>query len=117
MDPDYNASVVIIPYKKSLYGLYYCDGIKENEDLFFSIADDYHYQNQTDKPDNISWKEWRKREEVWDDILEIGGYSPIEFGFEFKITMDGGIEISNDVARRIYDIIMRSKDKNNNSES
>lgn len=31
---------------------------------------DYHYQNQTDRPDEISDREWNRRESVWDEIMD-----------------------------------------------
>lgn len=30
--------------------------------------EDYHYQNQTDKPDEVPTKEWKIRRRVWDEI-------------------------------------------------
>ena len=36
----------------------------------FPHLEEYHYQNQTDKPSNISDYEWDKREEIWHTILE-----------------------------------------------
>lgn len=32
--------------------------------------EDFHYQNQTDKPDDISEGDWRHREEVFDDLFD-----------------------------------------------
>lgn len=31
---------------------------------------DYHYQNQTDQPDDISDEEWLERERVWDKVMD-----------------------------------------------
>ena len=31
---------------------------------------DYHYQNQTDRPDKISDREWNRRESVWDEVMD-----------------------------------------------
>lgn len=31
---------------------------------------DYHYQNQTDRPDEISDHEWNRRESVWDEVMD-----------------------------------------------
>lgn len=31
---------------------------------------DYHYQNQTDRPDEISDREWNRRESVWNEVMD-----------------------------------------------
>ena len=49
--------VHIIPYKGKYYGYYTCGDIKENEKLLFQFVDDFYYQNQTDKPDDITTRE------------------------------------------------------------
>jgi len=87
---NYQAQAVIYFYKKKIY-------IK-----FFSVPSkllpkdkkfiDFHYQNSTDKPDNISNKEWAYRERTWDKILKHNTtfgedgltfeFTPPYFGFE-----------------------------------
>lgn len=45
-----------------------------NSELFDSWSEyieDYHYQNQTDMPDNISESDWDERRDIWDEILEV----------------------------------------------
>lgn len=32
--------------------------------------EDYHYQNQTDRPENISAREWARRSKIWDVLLD-----------------------------------------------
>ena len=64
-----NFIVHIIPYKGKYYGHYVCGDVKENEKLLFQFVDEFHYQNQTDKPDDITTREWNKRAEVWDDVF------------------------------------------------
>ena len=61
--------VHIIPYKGKYYGYYTCGDIKENEKLLFQFVEDFHYQNQTDKPDDITTREWNKRAEVWNTVF------------------------------------------------
>lgn len=36
----------------------------------YDCAREYHYQNNADKPDNISKREWAERAEVWDAIAK-----------------------------------------------
>lgn len=64
-----NFIVYIIPYKGKYYGHYTSGDIKENEKLLFQFADEFHYQNQTDKPDDITTREWNKRRNVWHDVF------------------------------------------------
>lgn len=64
-----NFIVHIIPYKGKYYGHYVCGDVKENEKLLFQFVDEFHYQNQTDKPDDITTREWNKRAKVWDDVF------------------------------------------------
>ena len=68
-----NFIVYIIPYKGKYYGHYVCGDVKENEKLLFQFVDEFHYQNQTDKPDDITTREWNKRAEVWDDVFYVWG--------------------------------------------
>jgi len=43
------------------------------------ILSDWHYQNSTDKPDNVRALEWRKRERMWKKVL--GWNTPAMSGF------------------------------------
>jgi hypothetical protein len=57
---------------------------------------DWHYQDQTDKPDNIPDEAWSKRESVWEGIFkEHDSGAPSQCGF------------SVDFIDRIQHIIMR----------
>jgi hypothetical protein len=35
--------------------------------------EDYHYQNQSDPPDNIPYHQYEKRDEKWDELLGVDG--------------------------------------------
>lgn len=41
---------------------------------------DYHYQNQTDRPENISYEEWKQREADWNEAIG-PDFIPINHGF------------------------------------
>ena len=57
-EPDFNFSVCVIPWTDgNVYGISFHEEIKENVELLRDIADEYHYQNQTDQPDDISDEE------------------------------------------------------------
>jgi len=68
---DFNCSVNIIPHPNgNIYGYVFNDRIQQNYDLLLSIADEYGYQNQTDKPDEISEEEWDERRNIWNIIFD-----------------------------------------------
>lgn len=47
---------------------------------------DFHYQNQTDPPDDIYPKSWEKRGKIWDRIFDRPGCrTPAQAGFTFSI--------------------------------
>ena len=51
-----------------LFGDYDFLNIMERELPKLKGIEDYHYQNQCDKPDEVSQKSWDKREKIWDEI-------------------------------------------------
>lgn len=70
-DPSFLFSVCIIPWTDgNVYGISYHDDIDENRALLDEIAIEYHYQNQTDKPDEISTRDWNKRGKIWNEIFD-----------------------------------------------
>ena len=71
-DPNFLFSVTLIPWSDgNVYGIYYADRILANERLLLdTLADDFHYQNQTDKPDDIPTREWKKRGKIWNAIFD-----------------------------------------------
>ena len=83
-DPPFVFDVVVIPWKGRLYGCYYCDGIEENERLLDEIAEEYHYQNQTDRPEEIPTREWNRRGEIWDEIFTAYD-TPAEAGLVYRV--------------------------------
>lgn len=48
------------------------------------IADDFHYQNQTDQPEDISDEEWQHRSQIWNDIFDVY-FTPGEAGPTYEI--------------------------------
>ncbi len=47
---------------------------------------DYHYQNQTDRPDDISEKAWRKRQKDWEQALPT--HIPLNDGLAIQLTTE-----------------------------
>lgn len=58
-------------------GAWYAKGfnlIPQHREVILSQAwDDFHYQNQADRPDDISDDEWEHRRHTWDNDLTING--------------------------------------------
>lgn len=53
--------------------------------MMSTVADDYSYWNNTDRPDNLSSLQWKRREKVWneffkqsDDFRDIATIFPLE---------------------------------------
>ena len=87
-DLDYTANCVVLPlHKKKTLILFYSDN-QEVLDLWESqpFVQDYHYQNQTDQPDNLSRAEWARRKADWDRVLDwnVPGHTGYTFTFSFS---------------------------------
>lgn len=76
------ASVMIFPLKDRVLAMTFghTNLIGESFDKYF---EDYHYQNQSDRPDDITAAEWRKRERDWDKVLG-NDYIPNRHGFAYE---------------------------------
>lgn len=97
---NYMFGVTIFERKNKLYGIYFDHTYKNFEMLFDrDIAVDYHYQNQTDKPDDVSWRNWNFREQVWEDIFEDISclWIPKEAGVSYDIVDINDIYVTKDM--------------------
>lgn len=71
-DASYNFifEIMIIPYRKNIYIKIFT----QQTDLCNLLEEygfkDFHYQNQTDRPEEISGREWAKRDVIWDNIFK-----------------------------------------------
>lgn len=70
------------------------NGINELHDFFTSLlyVEDYHYQNQTDHPEDTTYEDFQKRGEKWDKIT--GGSTYISM-IPIQIIPDFILEPSN----------------------
>ena len=100
---DYKALVQVIPLADKTLAMYF-----GNPDFFqecnFSFLSDYHYQNQCDKPEEISDEEWNKRENDWDKAIG-PDYVPAKHGFLvelFNTEWDFGIISFKDIEKEFY---------------
>lgn len=80
----YKSSLLVIPCGSKLLAMTFGNSLL-NDTLVNNLnLDDYHYQNQTDKPDNISSKAWETRRKTWHKAIG-PDYVPINHGFEFNL--------------------------------
>lgn len=80
----YKSSLLVIPCGSKLLAMTFGNSFL-NDTLVNNLnLDDYHYQNQTDKPDNISSKAWETRRKTWHKAIG-PDYVPINHGFEFNL--------------------------------
>lgn len=113
---DCNFSVTIFERKNKLYGVFFDQTNKNYKQLFDKdIAVDYHYQNQTDKPDEISLRDWRFREEVWEDIFDDISvlWIPSEAGVVYDIVTEDDINISKEIFEKVIEKCKELKEKKN----
>lgn len=70
---DYTCSISIHPLEQEglFLGIVFAEKEEIKQMLFDkNIAVDYHYQNQTDPPEDILYEEWKKRGYNWDEVLK-----------------------------------------------
>lgn len=77
------AEIVIIPTENDLLCMLFGDTEIMNIITSNLPLSDYHYQNQFDKPDDISDEEWLKRESDWYDAIG-PDYVPSNHGFIYN---------------------------------
>lgn len=77
-------NLLLFPLKDKILAMYFGNTdirrFIENHDMF----EDYHYQNQCDKPDDISDEEWDKRESDWNDAIG-PDYIPANHGLQAQL--------------------------------
>lgn len=85
VDIDLAISCSVFPLNGETLILLYSDN--SNATKFWEglgFIEDYHYQNQTDPPEELSEQEWEKRKTDWDLVLGGDGYGrPVDFGYTF----------------------------------
>lgn len=107
-DFDFELLVMLFPLNNKTLLMFFGNpklmGIATNQDFF----KDYHYQTSTDKPKNISKKEWTKRSKDWDTVLGGDGYStPAECVLQYTFCNSDGLNfmdlMENDLNQFIPD--------------
>lgn len=87
----FHLNLCLYPYDGETYGVAF--GADKVIEKFLDLPEvsDFHYQNQTDKPDEISEEEWKYRGKVWDDILGYTRFS--ENAFQYCLFCADDLEI------------------------
>lgn len=85
---DFNFTISLIPERNGfVYGYYFVDH-PEYFKLIEPFVVDYHYQNQCDKPNNISNKAWNYRRKKWDKLLGYDSFNERAFSFAMVNSSD-----------------------------
>lgn len=116
--PSFLFNIVIYPHPSGqFYGAYFDDNISEYHKLLFDkkIVTDFHYQNQADRPEDISEEDWNTRETIWDELLS-HGHSFSENGFIFEIVQPAHMH-SRDNYVRLYERVRELKQILQNRDS
>lgn len=82
-DVNFNFSIVLFPHKDKIYGIYFTDYQDEDSELLSELIEDYHYQDQCDKPEHIPYDEWEERRETWDELIGYDSISDRGFSYTF----------------------------------
>jgi len=89
--PRLHFSVVIYPTKEGdIYGYYFDSNKKEFRDLIEPFYTDFHYQNQTDPPTDVTEEEWDFRREKWDELID---YKFKDTGLTYELVTGDDLDI------------------------
>ena len=104
--PNVHFSVVIYPTPEGdIYGYYFDSNKAEYNNLLKPLYTDFHYQNQSDPPTNLSEEEWNFRREKWDQLVD---YKFKDTGFTYEFVTGDDIDIW-DLQDRIKSILEKLK--------
>ncbi|MBO5435375.1 hypothetical protein J6A31_06125 [bacterium] len=92
---DFKSEIVIFPLKNRVLMMIFGNKLQNffstliTEPEYQSLCEkynlrDYHYQNQTDRPENISAQTWAARGRVWNKLMKTG--VPAEDGMNITLT-------------------------------
>jgi len=83
---DVNENAVVYTYKNEIYVQFFIGRLLRDVHEYIEKHEkfeDFHYQNQSDQPDDVSDEEWEKRREIWDGIFPHMD-TPLNAGFSFQ---------------------------------
>jgi len=107
--------IQIYPHQETntIYGYYVLDYTIEKDLLEEDWNSDFHYQNQSDPPENIDEHEYAKRSNIWDDLFG-SALNVDEIGMKFNILTISEYVFMwdkkfNDIYNELLEIIPREK--------
>lgn len=89
---DYKCELLIIPCGTKLLAMMFGNWRLIDTVVKLLDLDDYHYQNQTDRPESVSSRAWNNRAKVWDKAIG-PDYIPINHGFTYNMVEDRYISL------------------------
>lgn len=81
-----DASAVVYFHKNNIYVQFFGDFIVDSS-INKRLFKDFHYQTSTDCPENVTNREWNRREKIWDEIFGSSGIPNIE-GFIYLLFIE-----------------------------
>ncbi len=88
--PSINFLVYVYPDSDGIYGFYIDSNKKKYYDLLAPFYTDFHYQDQSDMPDNMTDEEWNFRRDKWDKLVD---YKFKDTGFTYHIVDSDDIDM------------------------
>lgn len=76
--------VTVFPYGRGTVGIAWGDPKLVDAFLARSEILDFSYWNNTERPDNVTTAEWRKRKRAWDKLIP--GCIPADYGFGYRLS-------------------------------
>lgn len=86
---DLDVSIAITQHRTGYYLRAFCDNasmlggsldfLAQHPDL-----EDFHYQNQTDPPEDVSDEAWEERKAIWNEMASDHGFFPCQLGLEIS---------------------------------
>lgn len=91
-----DAELVLFPHKRSVYAMVYLNelSLKEFTAAFGSVFSEFDYWDNTDRPEDITARQWRARKEVWDDIFKDSS-RPVEVGVRVQLSRENSFFMNN----------------------
>ncbi|WCK57505.1 hypothetical protein PP175_25910 (plasmid) [Aneurinibacillus sp. Ricciae_BoGa-3] len=70
LDANFDCRMVVYPMKRKLLAVFLCQHQEYRKAWeALELISDYHYQNQTNRPETITKRQWEKRKQDWDVAL------------------------------------------------
>lgn len=105
--PRIDFTVFIYPTKEGdIYGYYQDSNRPEYQELLKPFYTDFHYQNNSDRPSDITEEEWEFRRNKWDELID---YKFKDTGFTYELVSQSDLDIFDflDVVKDIISYLKR----------